>query len=75
MHRMWIEEIFGDLKWHEVDLECTMLHHVDRLSCLILTVVLHYAWSVSTGARTIQKDADLFTLLTFFQPESHERSL
>ena len=53
--RMWIEEMFGDLKRHGFDLESTMLHHADRLSCLTLAVVLLYVWSVSTGARTIHE--------------------
>lgn len=53
--RMWIEEMFGDLKRHGFDLESTMLHHDDRLSCLTLAVVLLYVWSVSTGARTIHE--------------------
>jgi hypothetical protein len=53
--RMWIEEMFGDLKRHGFDLESTMLHHANRLSCLTLAVVLMYVWSVSTGARTIHE--------------------
>jgi hypothetical protein len=53
--RMWIEEMFGDLKRHGFDLESTMLHHSDRLSRLTLAVVLLYLWSVSTGARTIHE--------------------
>lgn len=53
--RMWIEEMFGDLKRHGFDLESTMLHHPDRLSCLTLAVVLLYVWSVSTGSRTIHE--------------------
>jgi hypothetical protein len=53
--RMWIEEMFGDLKRHGFDLESTMLHHANRLSCLTLAVVLLYVWSMSTGARTIHE--------------------
>ncbi len=53
--RMWIEEMFGDLKRHGFDLESTMLHHTDRLSCLTLAVALLYVWSVSTGSRTIHE--------------------
>jgi hypothetical protein len=53
--RMWIEEMFGDLKRHGFDLESTMLHHPERLSCLTLAVVFLYVWSVSTGARTIHE--------------------
>jgi len=53
--RMWIEEMFGDLKRHGFDLESTMLRDADRLSRLTLAVVLLYVWSVSTGARTIHE--------------------
>jgi hypothetical protein len=58
--RMWIEELacasmmFGDLKRHGFDLECTMLRHMDRLSRLTLAVALLYVWSISIGAKTIQ---------------------
>lgn len=57
--RMWIEEMFGDLKSHgfdrlsEAQEECTMLRHSERLSRLTLAVALLYAWSISIGTRTI----------------------
>lgn len=34
--RMWIEEMYGDLKSHGFDLERTMLRHFQRLSRLTL---------------------------------------
>jgi len=52
--RMWIEEMFGDLKGNGFDLETTHLRHFDRLSRLTLAVALLYVWLVSTGARTIK---------------------
>ena len=52
--RMWIEEMFGDLKDHGFDLESTMLRHADRLSRLTLAVALLYVWSVSIGTKTIR---------------------
>ncbi|KUK46515.1 MAG: Transposase, IS4 family [Anaerolinea thermophila] len=52
--RMWIEEMFGDMKKHGFDLENTMLRHADRLSRLTLAVALLYVWMISTGTRTIQ---------------------
>lgn len=52
--RMWIEEMFGDLKSHGFDLECTMLHHTDKLSRLTLAVVLLYVWSISVGLKSIK---------------------
>ena len=51
--RMWIEEMFGDLKDHGFDLESSMLHTFVRLSRLTLAVVLLYVWLVSSGTRTI----------------------
>jgi len=53
-HRMWIEEMFGDLKKHGFDLECTMLRHFDRLSRLTLAVALLYVWLISIGTRIIR---------------------
>jgi hypothetical protein len=52
--RMWIEEMFGDMKDHGFDLENTMLRHADRLSRLTLAVALLYVWMISTGTRTIR---------------------
>jgi hypothetical protein len=52
--RMWIEEMFGDLKKHGFDLENTMLRHFLRLSRLTLAVALLYVWLVSVGRRTIR---------------------
>lgn len=52
--RMWIEEMFGDLKKHGFDLECTMLRHFDRLSRLTLAVALLYVWLISSGTRTVR---------------------
>jgi hypothetical protein len=52
--RMWMEEMFGDLKSHGFDLECTMLRHAEKLSRLTLAVALLYVWSISIGTKTIQ---------------------
>ena len=51
--RMWIDEMFDDLKKHGFNLESTMLRHFLRLSRLTLAVVLFYVWLVSAGTRTI----------------------
>lgn len=47
--RMWIEELFGDLKGHGVDLEASQLRHFLRLSRLTLVVCWLYLWLVSLG--------------------------
>lgn len=52
--RMWIEEMFGDLKRHGFDLEATHLRHFLRLSRLTLAVALLYVWLVLTGRRVIK---------------------
>lgn len=52
--RMWIEEMFGDLKGHGFDLERTHLRHFERLSRLTLAVAILYVWLISTGARAIK---------------------
>lgn len=51
--RMWIEEMFGDLKKHGFDLESTMVHTFQRLSRLTLAVAVLYVWLMSTGTRVI----------------------
>lgn len=52
--RMWIEEMFGDMKGHGFDLEGTMLHHFSRLSRLTLAVAFLYVWLLSTGTKAIR---------------------
>ena len=52
--RMWIEEMFGDLKKHGFDLEHTMLRHFDRLSRLTLAVAMLYVWLISIGTSTVR---------------------
>jgi len=52
--RMWIEEMFGDLKGNGFDLERTHLRHFLRLSRLTLAVALLYVWLISTGFKAIK---------------------
>ncbi len=52
--RMWIEEMFGDLKGHGFDLESTMLRHFTRLSKLTLAVAFLYVWLLSNGGRFVR---------------------
>jgi hypothetical protein len=52
--RMWIEELFGDLKKHGFDLESTHLRQVGRLSRLTLAVVLLYDWLMLVGTQSIK---------------------
>lgn len=52
--RMWIEEMFGDMKGHGFDLESTMLRHFSRLSRLTLAVAFLYVWLLSNGSKFIR---------------------
>jgi hypothetical protein len=52
--RMWIEEMFGDLKGNGFDLESTHLRHFLRLSRLTLAVALLYVWFLASGSITIK---------------------
>ena len=52
--RMWIEEMFGDMKGHGFDLESTHLRYFLRLSRLTLAVMLLYVWLLAFGSRVIK---------------------
>lgn len=52
--RMWLEEMFGDLKKHGFDLEGTHLRHFLRLSRLTLIAALVYVWLISFGSQVIK---------------------
>lgn len=51
--RMWIEQLFLDLKSHGFDLESSHLRSFRRLSCLTLAVALLYVWLVTEGAQAL----------------------
>jgi hypothetical protein len=53
-HRMWIEELFGDLKGHGFDLETTHLNNILKLSRLTLAVVILFVWLLAYGSRVIK---------------------
>jgi hypothetical protein len=52
--RMWVEEMFGDMKGNGFDLESTHLRHFLRLSRLTLVVALLYVWLISTGSKVVK---------------------
>ena len=72
--RMWIEEMFGDMKQHGFDLEASRLQHTERLDRLTLAVCLLYLWLLTFGAyvikvgqrklvdRTSRRDLSLFRI-------------
>lgn len=51
--RMWIEEMFGDMKGHGFDLETSHLRHGVRLARLTLAVCLLYLWLVALAEYVI----------------------
>ncbi len=51
--RMWIEEMFGDLKGHGFNLENSHLRQFLHLSRLTLAVALLYVWLVTEGAQAL----------------------
>jgi hypothetical protein len=51
--RMWIEEMFGDMKRHGFDLEVTQLVHIQRLSRLTMAVCLVFLWLIATGEHVL----------------------
>jgi hypothetical protein len=59
--RMWIEEMFGDMKGHGFDLENSHLQREDRLARLTLAVCLLYLWIVALGQHVHQHN--LWTLI------------
>ncbi len=52
--RMWIEEMYGDLKAHGFYFENSHLQSFSRLSRLALAVTLLYVWFMTNGAKTIK---------------------
>lgn len=52
--RMWIEEMFGDLKGNGFDLESTHLRNFLRLSRLTLAIVFLYVWLIAFGSQIIK---------------------
>ena len=53
--RMWVEELFGDLKGHGFDLEATHIRDFDRLARLVLAVSIVYVWLIALGSVTIKR--------------------
>lgn len=52
--RMWIEEMFRDMKSHGFDLEKTYLRQPTRIKRLMLAISLVYLWLVSVSEHVRQ---------------------
>ena len=53
--RMWIEEMYGDMKGHGFDLEATHLRHRDRLSRLMLVNCMVYVCLLTLGSWVVKR--------------------
>lgn len=53
--RMWIEEMFGDMKGHGFDLEATHLRHADRIARLLLAVCITFVWLITLGSWVVKR--------------------
>ena len=53
--RMWIEELFGDVKGHGFDLEATHLKNAERINRLILAVFIIFVWLISLGSWVVKR--------------------
>lgn len=53
--RMWIEEMYGDIKGHGFDLETTHLDHPDRISKLVLAVCIAFIWFITLGSWVVKR--------------------
>lgn len=52
--RMWMEEMFGDMKGHGFDLEATHLDDLQRLSRLVFAVCFAFSWLISLGSWVVK---------------------
>ena len=52
--RMWIEEMYGDMKGHGFDLEATYMRDFGRLSRLVLGICLVYTWLIALGSWVVK---------------------
>jgi len=53
--RMWIEEMYGDMKGHGFDLEATHLADADRIARLVLAVCLTFVWFITLGSWVVKR--------------------
>ena len=53
--RMWIEEMFGDMKDHGFHLEATHLRDADRLKRLVLGVCIAFVYFITLGSWVVKR--------------------
>ena len=52
--RMWMEEMFGDMKGHGFDLESTQLRDARRIERLMLGVCIAFVWLITLGSWVVK---------------------
>lgn len=52
--RMWMEEMFGDMKGHGFDLESTHLRDAQRIERLMLGVCIAFVWLITLGSWVVK---------------------
>lgn len=52
--RMWIEEMFGDMKKHGFNLQATHLRSRERIERLMLGICIAYVWLISLGSWVVK---------------------
>lgn len=53
-NRMWMEEMFGDMKGHGFDLESTHLRDKHRIERLMLGVCIAFVWLITLGSWVVK---------------------
>jgi len=53
--RMWIEELFGDVKGHGFELEQTHLKNAERINRLVLAVFIAFVWLITLGSWVVKR--------------------
>jgi len=53
--RMWVEEMYGDMKGHGFDLEATHLQNDTRISRLFLGVCIVFVWLITLGSWVVKR--------------------
>lgn len=53
--RMWIEEMYGDMKGHGFNLEMTHLDDAERIARLVLGACIVFLWFISLGSWVVKR--------------------
>lgn len=53
--RMWVEEMYGDMKGHGFDLEATHLKDAARINRLFLGICIVFVWLITLGSWVVKR--------------------